>query len=320
MRKSVILAFLFFYFLTLNAQTGKELPVMDNYTIPVGIEGVIVGRVIPPEEEIMFLNKDTSELFIFDKQNYIRLKDGVVLSECHPGRYGIEMQFGESTISFELVKDNFLRNGVIANGGAWKNKQLEYNSLEALDEAVEIGCEASRCDVFLNQNRQVELIPESSGANTVLLEECIGFIKTQNKTRLVINLKDISKNKDKALALADSVVQIVHRFRAQAWVEYVSFNYDILLRIRSQDQTALVSYLGNDKSMEAQADDYMSAIESNFNFYLKDHALFEKARELGFTIKVWTVDSPKNMQYFLDNGVNYITTDEPEILLKLVSE
>jgi len=341
MRKSVILAFLFFYILTLNAQTEKELIVLDNYTIPTDIEGVIVGRVIAPDNEIVFLNKDTSELFIFDKQNYIRLKDGVALLPCYPQRYEIEMQYGETTTTFELVKDDFLRNGVIANGGAWKNTHTNINSLESLKEAVKLGCEASRCDVWLTADNKVVLAPAAiindravenmssaelsriqldENGSIPLLEECIEYIKTQNRTRLVINLRGSQKNKDKALALAEAVVQTVHSLNAQAWVEYISFDYDILLHIRSKDKTALVSYMGNDKTLETQAEDNMSAIDTNFNIYFKNEGLFDKARELGFTIKVWTVDSRKNMEYFLQNGINYITTDEPEMLLKIVSE
>lgn len=341
MVRSILLTFLFLYTISLNAQSESELLVLDNYTIPVGIEGVIIGRVIPPKEEVVFLNKDTSELFIFDRQNYIRLRNGVTLQPCDPERYEIEMQYGEHTRTFELVKDDFIRNGVIAHLGAWKNTNTSENSLEALKEAVKIGCEASRCDVWLTADNKVVLAPDAEindrpienitsaelsavrldkGETIPLLEECIEYIKTQNKTRLVINVRGSDRRKDKALALADSVLQIVHRLNAQAWVEYVSFDYDILLRIRKQDQTSLVSYLGNDKSMEDQADDYISAVDCNFNIYMKDPDLFEKARDLGFTIKVWTVDSKKNMEYFLDNGVNYITTDEPEILLKLVSE
>lgn len=322
-RKSLLtLMLLYTICINLTAQSETEFVVMDNYTIPTGIEGAIVGRVISPHKEVMFLDKDTSELFIFDRQNYIRLKDGVTLRECDPQCYEIEMQCGENVKSFVLVKDDFIRNGVIANGGAWKNTHLKFNSVEALKKAVEIGCEASRCDVYLNADKQIELIPDQyEDYNDVFtIEECIQDIKKQNKTRLVINLKDLSKNKNGAVALADSVVRLVHRLNAQAWVEYVSFDYETLLRIRQQDSSALISYTGSDKTLEEQANDNISGVGYNFNLYIKSPELFEQARNLGLTLRVWTVNNKRNMQYFLDNGINYITTDEPEMMLQLVSE
>jgi len=324
MGRKIILTLMLLYTICINitAQNQKGLIVLDNYTIPTGIEGAIVGRVIHPQEDVVFLNKDTSELFIYDRQDYIRLKDGATLLPSHPEQYEIELQCGDEIRYFTLVKDDFMRNGVIANGGAWKNTHTKYNSLEALKEAVKLGCEASRCDVVLTTDGEVALIPELSvtGTADVLLEDCLQYIKTQNRTRLVINLRDLSKNKDKALVLADSVIQIVNRLGAQAWVEYVSFDYDILLRMRQLDATVLLSYLGSDKSMEDMVNDQIFGMGYNFNTYMRDPALFDQARDMGLTIRVWTVDSKKNMQYFLDNGVSYITTDEPELLLQLVSE
>ncbi|MDR0724441.1 MAG: glycerophosphodiester phosphodiesterase, partial [Prevotellaceae bacterium] len=38
-------------------------------------------------------------------------------------------------------------------------------------------------------------------------------------------------------------------------------------------------------------------------------------QELGLSLNVWTVNSSEAMDLFLNRNVDYITTDEPELLL-----
>lgn len=41
---------------------------------------------------------------------------------------------------------------------------------------------------------------------------------------------------------------------------------------------------------------------------------------LGLEVNVWTVNTREEMEYFLNLGVDYITTDEPELLQALIRE
>lgn len=44
----------------------------------------------------------------------------------------------------------------------------------------------------------------------------------------------------------------------------------------------------------------------------------EQAKKLGLEVNVWTVDKEEDMRYFIDLGVDYITTDYPERLQALL--
>ena len=48
--------------------------------------------------------------------------------------------------------------------------------------------------------------------------------------------------------MTDSVVNIVHRMKMQGYVEYISFNYEVLKRIRELDPTAKTLYLWKEKN------------------------------------------------------------------------
>ena len=46
----------------------------------------------------------------------------------------------------------------------------------------------------------------------------------------------------------------------------------------------------------------------------------EQAHKLGLEVNVWTVDSEEDMQYFIDQNVDYITTNYPEQLQALLKK
>lgn len=46
----------------------------------------------------------------------------------------------------------------------------------------------------------------------------------------------------------------------------------------------------------------------------------EQAHKLGLEVNVWTVDEEEDMRYFIDLGVDYITTNFPEQLQQLLGQ
>ena len=318
---------------------ADQLLVLDHYKIPLNKKGIRIGQFITPGQEKVTLVKDTAGFFSIDQHGNISLKKNKVLSPGKPFRYGITVRYGSNEKSFELVKDEFLRNKVVAHRGAWKHDDVHQNSVGALKNAIALGCESSEFDVWLSRDNRVvlnhdheinnliveetdlsvmrEIILES-GEVMATLEQYIECIKEQNHTRLVLEIKS-NKNK-RAIALTDSAVAIVHRMKAQAWVDYISFDYDALLRVRALDPTAHTAYLGADRPMDLQKVEKMSGIDYHFSQFNRIERMYERCRMLGFTVNIWTVNDEKIMRELLDMGVDWITTDEPELLLRLVSE
>lgn len=318
---------------------STPLLTIDKYTIPVHVKGAAIGKVIMQDNEKVILEQDTSNLFLIDQSGYIKLKPNVELSASSPIKYEIILKSSNGNKAFELVKDEFIHNKVIAHRGAWKNHEASQNSLSSLKNAIELGCEAAEFDVWLSSDNKVVLshdptiggktveettaqtlmeIPLKNGDFVPSLEEYIECIKHQNKTRLVLELKGSQKGKDRSLALTDSVVQMVHRYKAQAWVDYISFDYEALLRVKELDPTANISYLETNKALEELSAEKVDGIDYHYSAFYNDEKLTDKAKQLGLTTNVWTVNTEEQMQYLLQQGVDYITTDEPELLLKLI--
>ncbi len=316
------------------------LLVMDRYTIPLNQKAAKIGKVLVGDSRKVTLIKDESGLFVLDAQNNVCIKKNKELKSGYPFSYEITIEVDGQIKTFELVKDEFLHNKVIAHRGGWKHHGVHQNSLGSLKSAIEIGCEGSEFDVWLTKDKKLALnhdseidgmiveltnletmrkIPLEAGEVMATLEEYLSLIKTQNKTRLVLEIKSMPTN-NRGLELTDSVVNVVHRMNAQAWVDYISFDYEVLKRVRALDATAHISYLGAAVPMDLQKIEGISGIDYHFSQFEKNPRLYDRARMLGLTINIWTVNDEKWMNDLLDMKVDFITTDEPEMLLKIIEE
>ncbi|NWJ52462.1 MAG: hypothetical protein HXX14_16510 [Bacteroidetes bacterium] len=343
MKKIITVILYMFCAVSLYAQTGTSLSCLDNYTIPVNIKGAVIGKLINTDSnnvETILLVKDTSGMFRIDKKGFIALKANVkVLPSSNIFRYGITLKVKGKQIGFELVKDDFLHNKVVAHRGAWKNHQLTENTVGSLKKAIELGCEGSEFDVWLSSDNipvichdgsvkgkqiekttaeELQKVDLENGDVVPTLEQYLLTIKSQNKTRLFLEIKSSGVSQERSLAVADSVVRLVHALKAQAWVKYISFNYGVLQRIHQLDLTASTAYLNGDKKVNELNNDKVSGLDYPFYSFHSDKTLTTDAHRLGLSVNVWTVDNKEEMKFLLKEGVDQITTNEPEMLLELI--
>lgn len=316
--------------------------VLDNYLIPVEQPGIVIGHIYPEPSDIRLLC-DTSSLFRVDhKRKSINLKRSKALSSKQAiFRYGITLFIDGQEYQFELLKDGFSRNRVVAHRGAWKQKGVLQNSLRSFQNAVELRCQGSELDVWLTADNKVILshdphlygmeienstslqlfqqtIHEKDPVSS--LQELLLAAKAQNTTHPIIEIKDSQKGLERTLQLTDSVVNIVHRMKMQGDVAYISFNYEVLKRIRELDSTAHTLYLWEGKKqLEDLRKDRISGIDYSYYAYRQDKNLIEKAKKMGLLTNVWTVNTAEDLLLYYQQGVDYITTDEPELLLKIIN-
>ena len=317
------------------AAPREPMPALEKYTVPVGVPGAVVGRFVT--EEPVTLVSDPSGLFEI-ADNQLKLRKKGVVTAASPIAFEIVVAYGDARKNFTVVKDEFIHNKVVAHRGAWKGYGYHQNSRHSLRKAIELGCEASEFDVWLTKDKFIAvnhdyeydgMIVELSkladmrrvileqGEVMATLDEFLDIAKEQNRTRLVLELKSTPSNKI-GLELADAVVTMVHEMGAQAWVDYISFDYEVLKRVRALDPTAHIAYLGAVVPMDQQKIEGMSGIDYHFSQFDKMPRLYDRARMLGLTINVWTVDDPEVMRRMLDMGVDFITTDEPKMLLEMI--
>lgn len=229
----------------------------------------------------------------------------------------------------------------IAHRGAWKTNGLPQNSLAALHKAIELGCYGAEFDVHLtkddvlvvNHDRDFygmviedatygELLAKRhpNGEQIPTAEEYIREGMKQKKTKLIFELKTSSKGKERTQEAVRKSVELVKKLKAKKHVEYICFDFDAGRLIKELDGKAEVAYLNGDKTpAEAKAAGY-TGIDYQFNIYEQKPTWIQEAKALGLKINGWTVNDEKDMKMLIGQKIDFITTDEPEKLLKLLAE
>jgi glycerophosphoryl diester phosphodiesterase len=61
-------------------------------------------------------------------------------------------------------------------------------------------------------------------------------------------------------------------------------------------------------------------LDYHYSVYQKNPTWIAEAKQLGLTINAWTVNETAEMQQLIDQKVEYITTNEPELLFTLLKK
>ncbi len=282
-----------------------------------------------------------AKLFVIDNANQLSIKAEAARSDKPWYDLVVEGQgaAGPERDTFRVVKDTFIRNQVIAHRGAWKQAGTSENSITSLRNAIKLGCMGSEFDVhmsadsdlFVNHDSEVQgvMIEKASAAelrtiklsNGETLPTLAAYLQegmSQTRTRLILEIKTSKLGKERSLALTERVIQMVHQMKAQAWVDYIAFDYDVCKKVKALSPEAAVSYLNGDKSPAELAADRLNGFDYHLSVIKKHEAWIQEARQLKLTTNAWTVNSKDDLLRFLDQHVDFITTNEPELLLSLL--
>ena len=323
----------------LSAQ-DKPTVYLSNHTFSK--ENNIIGRVSLHGVEAKFkLKGDNAKRFTI-KGNQLSIRKKYIETDTKWYDLSIEAltASGQVQETFRLVKDDFHKNRVIAHRGAWKNTGASENSISALQHAVRLGCQGSEFDVHMTLDSglivnhdpsfkgkvihstsfsELKQLKLSNGESMPGLEEYLAEGMKQNSTKLILELKP-TINKERAIQSAAKVYEMVRSMKAQAWIDYISFDYNICMELMRLDPHARVAYLNGDKAPDLLAADKLWGLDYNQSVFQKNPGWIEQAKAKGLTINAWTVNDPKLLQWFLGQKIDFITTNEPELLLKMVGK
>lgn len=147
----------------------------------------------------------------------------------------------------------------------------------------------------------------------------------QNKVKLIVEIKNhYSADRDVEAAIA--AFDEVKSHNAQSIVEWISFSKEACDKIINLDPSARVSLLSYEgigrpvltprelKDQGYYGLDYNSTLINNNKEWVK------QAKELGVAVNVWTINWKSLMLDMIALDVDYITTDYPGYLIKLLDE
>jgi glycerophosphoryl diester phosphodiesterase len=236
------------------------------------------------------------------------------------------------------TNSQFADNPVVAHRGAFKKNGLPENSIASVKHAVELNCTGSEFDIWMtaddslviNHDPNFHSLPietntyatlaQNKLSNGELLPTLREYIKAgmaNNKhTRLVFEVKPSKISKERGADVGLRVLSMVREMKAEALAVYISFDYNILTTMLKADPSVSVQYLNGDKSPEQVKADGITGIDYNISVFKKNPEWIPSAQKLGVVLNAWTVNEPADMDWLLDSKFQFITTNEPELLLE----
>lgn len=258
----------------------------------------------------------------------------LLLFSCQTSKLG-----GNASTPAPKLKSN---NIVVAHRGAWKTQNLPQNSIAALRHSIELQCAGSEFDIRITADdsliinhdpayfgMDIESTPylvlaERSLSNGEILPTLRSFLtegmKNNSTTILVCEIKPSPAGVAKSQYLAEKVVQMVRECGAEPYVAYISFSYEILQKIREIDPNAATQFLNGTKTPSELKQDGMSGLDYHFSVFQKNPDWITASKAYKLALNAWTVNKAEDMDWFLERQFDYITTDEPELLLKKISD
>ena len=98
----------------------------------------------------------------------------------------------------------------------------------------------------------------------------------------------------------------------EARTEYISFSKHACDYLVLHAPGAKVSYLNGDLSPLDAKDAGYAGIDYEDSVFLDHPTWIKEAKKLGLITNVWTVNNLKAIKYFFKQGIDYVTTNEPE--------
>lgn len=229
---------------------------------------------------------------------------------------------------------------VISHRGYWTAPNSAQNSLASFTKADSVGVFGSEIDVWLTADdklivnhdrvykgtdinmekstlKEITSIVLPNGENIPTLDAYLRLVATKPNTRLILEMKSLSDLKREDLA-AEKIIKALHKYNLLDRTDIIAFSINACLAFKKLMPDGRIFYLNGDLAPRSIKKLGLTGIDYSMSVLRKNPKWVEQAHKEGLEVNVWTVDTEEDMRYFIDLGVDYITTDYPERLQALL--
>lgn len=230
---------------------------------------------------------------------------------------------------------------IIAHRGFHATKNSVRNSLSALQHAQDFGAFGSECDInetadgvlvvvhgpkhgkyIVQQTDFQTLRAQKLGNGEILptLDEYLELAAKNTNTKLIIEIKD-HNTPQRETRVVKNILKAVKKHKLQNDVEYIAFRKHVCDELIKYGPKGIqVAYLNGDLTPEYCKGLKYTGIDYNIGVLKKNPHWIKEAQKLGMIVNVWTVNDAENLQWCVDQGVDFITTDNPEEAARIISK
>ena len=223
---------------------------------------------------------------------------------------------------------------VICHRGYWDTEGSAQNSIRSLVKADSIGAWGSEFDVWMTADgvlvvnhdasyqgvaietakwKQLKDMRLKNGEPLPTLDQMLECGKNLT-TRLIVEMKP-HKNKEQEKEAARKIVKMVKDKGLEDRVEYITFSYAGMKNLKEMAPHGTpVYYLNGELSPAQLAEIEIAGIDYSIKVMREHPQWIDEAHSLGMKVNVWTVNSDRDMEWCINYGVDFITTNAPERL------
>ena len=229
---------------------------------------------------------------------------------------------------------------VNSHRGYWTAPNSAQNSLASFTKADSVGVFGSEIDVWLTADdklivnhdrvykgtdinmekstlKEITSIVLPNGENIPTLDAYLRLVAAKPDTRLILEMKSLSDLKREDLA-AEKIVKALRKYNLLDRTDIIAFSITACLAFKKLMPDGRIFYLNGDLAPRSIKKLGLTGIDYSMSVLRKNPKWVEQAHKEGLEVNVWTVDTEEDMRYFIDLGVDYITTDYPERLQALL--
>ena len=229
---------------------------------------------------------------------------------------------------------------VISHRGYWTAPNSAQNSLASFTKADSVGVFGPEIDVWLTADdklivnhdrvykgtdinmekstlKEITSIVLPNGENIPTLDAYLRLVATKPNTRLILEMKSLSDLKREDLA-AEKIIKALRKYNLLDRTDIIAFSINACLAFKKLMPDGRIFYLNGDLAPRSIKKLGLTGIDYSMSVLRKNPKWVEQAHKEGLEVNVWTVDTEEDMRYFIDLGVDYITTDYPERLQALL--
>lgn len=227
---------------------------------------------------------------------------------------------------------------VVCHRGFWDTQGSAQNSIAALVKADSIGAFGSEFDVWMTADgelvvnhdkvfkgvdmetstfEQVRTIRLDNGEKLPTLDEYLAKGK-ELKVRLILEMKSLSDfNREDECAA--KIARKLKHYGLLDRTDIIAFSINACLAFKKLLPNTNIYYLDGDYTPKKVQRLGLKGIDYHQNALRKENPTWiQEAKDLGVEVNVWTVDDPEALQFFIDQQVDYITTNNPVKLQELL--
>jgi len=116
--------------------------------------------------------------------------------------------------------------------------------------------------------------------------------------------------------MVKKALDLIQKYDLENQFEFISFSLNICKEIKKLAPTFKVQYLRGELSPEQVKAEGLDGLDYHYSVFLKNPTWIAEAKNLGLVTNVWTVNDEEVFKQLSEMGVDFVTTNIPDVLSK----